>query len=110
LYSQNIGRRRKVMRKVLLGLLLALFGTQGIQAATAEEEPPQILVQPPHLWSQRFGDWDVQSGLSVAFDNSGNVVITGYFQGTVDFGGGPLISAGGRDIFLAKFDANGTHL
>jgi uncharacterized protein (AIM24 family) len=63
-----------------------------------------------HLWSQGFGDASHQYGLSVAFDPSGNVVMTGYFSGTVDFGGGPLTSAGGDNIFLAKFDASGTHL
>ena len=63
-----------------------------------------------HLWSQQFGDADYQFGYSVAFDAVGNVVMTGNFAGTVDFGGGPLTSAGVDDIFLAKFDANGTHL
>jgi uncharacterized protein (AIM24 family) len=63
-----------------------------------------------HLWSQRFGDATYQFGWSVAFDPSGNVAITGFFGGTVDFGGGPLTSAGVLDIFLAKFDASGTHL
>jgi uncharacterized protein (AIM24 family) len=63
-----------------------------------------------HIWSQGFGDTEWQGGWSVASDPSGNVVITGYFYGTVDFGGDTLTSAGGSDIFLAKFDANGTHL
>jgi hypothetical protein len=63
-----------------------------------------------HLWSQRFGDADDQWCYSVASDPSGNVVVTGFFYGTVDFGGGLLTSAGLEDIFLAKFDANGTHL
>jgi uncharacterized protein (AIM24 family) len=63
-----------------------------------------------HLWSQSFGDTSFQRGYSVDFDPSGNVVMTGQFQGTVDFGGGPLTSAGGNDIFLVKFDSNGTHL
>lgn len=43
-------------------------------------------------------------------DNSGNVMITGYFEDTSDFGGGPLTSAGGFDIYIAKFDTNGNHL
>ena len=33
--------------------------------------------------------------------HSGNVLVTGYFKGTVDFGGGVLTSAGSHDIFLA---------
>jgi hypothetical protein len=67
-----------------------------------------------HAWSKRFGsnggpsgnDW----GAAVATDASGNVFLTGYFSGTVDFGGGGLTSGGGFDIFLAKYDADGAHL
>ncbi len=33
----------------------------------------------------------------------GNIVIAGFFSGSVDFGGGTLNSAGGEDIFAAKF-------
>jgi hypothetical protein len=63
-----------------------------------------------HLWSQRFGDADSEAGYRVATDCAGNIAVTGYFDGTVDFGGGVLTSAGLGDIFLAKFDASGTHL
>ena len=63
-----------------------------------------------HLWSERFGDGQSQSAWSIATDTSGNVAVTGYFQGTVDFGGGVLTEAGGFDTFLAKFDASGNHL
>ena len=56
-----------------------------------------------HLWSQRCGDADYKEGFSVAFDTSENVVMTGYFEGMVDFGGGLLTSSGGWNIFLAKF-------
>jgi hypothetical protein len=63
-----------------------------------------------HLWSKRFGDGDPQHGYSVATDGAGNVVLTGLLYGTVDFGGGPLTSAGGSDIFVAKLDAFGNHV
>ncbi len=63
-----------------------------------------------HLWSKRFGDTDYQEGLSVAVDGAGNVLLTGWFGGTADFGGGPLTSAGDMDIFVAKFDSSGNHL
>jgi len=57
-----------------------------------------------HLWSQRFGSTSSEAGNGVAVDGSSNVVVTGYFAGTVDFGGGPLTSVGGfyYDIFLLK--------
>jgi hypothetical protein len=62
-----------------------------------------------HLWSQRFGDFGPDFGNALAIDNLGNVIITGGFQNTVDFGGGPFVSLGGYDIFVAKYNASGTH-
>jgi hypothetical protein len=63
-----------------------------------------------HLWSNRFGSTEIDHAYSVSADNSGNVFVTGEFQGTVNFGGNDLTSAGDHDIFLAKFDVNGNHL
>ena len=63
-----------------------------------------------YLWSKRFGDSSVQEAKSVTADASGNVIITGSYFGTVDFGSGPLPTAGNQDIFLAKFNSDGAHL
>ena len=62
-----------------------------------------------HQWSQSFGDIGDQIAYSVATDASGNVIITGDFSGTVNFGGGNLTSAGSTDIFVAKFNSDGVH-
>ena len=62
-----------------------------------------------HQWSQGFGD-QAAYGRGVAVDGSGNVATTGRFVGTIDFGGGSLVSAGSSfDVFVAKFAANGAH-
>jgi hypothetical protein len=55
-----------------------------------------------HMWSGRFGGTQDEATGDVAVDGLGDVVLTGSFMGTIDFGGGPLMSAGGTDIFLAK--------
>ncbi|MBI4699845.1 MAG: PQQ-binding-like beta-propeller repeat protein [Deltaproteobacteria bacterium] len=63
-----------------------------------------------HVWSKRFGDGSEQFGFGIAVDGAGSVVLTGQFVGTVDFGGGPLASAGAEDIFVAKLHKDGKHL
>jgi fibronectin type 3 domain-containing protein len=66
-----------------------------------------------HLWTRTFGgthSWDYQVVTAVAVDPNANILVTGYFQGEVDFGGGTLQSAGGYDVFLAKFSPDGLHL
>jgi len=37
-------------------------------------------------------------------------LLTGAFQNSIDFGGGPLYSGGERDSFVAKLDASGAHI
>ena len=46
----------------------------------------------------------------IAVDGGGRVFIAGLFEGTVDFGGGPLTSAGGVDVFLIVAEREGAHL
>lgn len=45
------------------------------------------------------------SGLARA--DNGDVILTGAFFGTIDFGTVQLTSNGGKDIFMARFDENG---
>ena len=56
-----------------------------------------------HIWSQSFGDTGYDAGQSIDADVAGNLLITGYFDGSVDFGGGPLSSVGSPDAYFAKF-------
>jgi hypothetical protein len=63
-----------------------------------------------HVWSKRFGGSGTEMGTGVAVDGSGNVVVVGIFEGTINLGGSSLTSAGGRDLFVAKFSPVGQHL
>jgi hypothetical protein len=54
-----------------------------------------------HLWSSRFGGPGSDYGVDVAWD--GQLYVTGNFEGSVDFGGGPMTSAGSSDFFIAKY-------
>jgi hypothetical protein len=63
-----------------------------------------------HVWSKRFGGAGTDMGMAVGTDSLGNVVVVGSFDGTIDFGGGPLTTAGGRDLFAARFSPAGQHL
>lgn len=66
-----------------------------------------------HLWSRTFGSAEMTAGENVfglAVDSGGDVYASGSFFGTVDAGGGPLVSAGKRDALLVRLDgASGAH-
>ncbi len=55
-----------------------------------------------HAWSRRFGAAGNQYGLGSARTIAGELLLTGYFEQTIDFGGGALSSLGGLDTFVAK--------
>jgi hypothetical protein len=58
--------------------------------------------------ARTWGDGN-EDAMSVTVDATGNTTIGGYLaQGTIDFGGGPLSTAG-RALFVAQFDAMGIH-
>jgi len=61
-------------------------------------------------WSAAFGDDQAQKLLAVDVDGADNVLVTGAHGGDAAFGGGPLVTAGGLDLIVAKFDGSGTHL
>ena len=62
------------------------------------------------VWAVKAGGSADERGNAVVVDASGNVYITGYFQGTASFGATTLTSAGLQDVFVAKYDNAGTLL
>ncbi len=64
------------------------------------------------VWVKSAGGTGRDVGAAIAIDPSGNSSITGYFQATASFGVGDpsqtdLVSAGGWDIFVARYDSSG---
>ncbi|MEZ4746645.1 MAG: SBBP repeat-containing protein [Calditrichia bacterium] len=74
-----------------------------------------ILVFPKTTLAQNGNfQWAIQAGgngfdkaTAICRDAAGNLILTGYFQNTATFGSTDLTSAGFRDVFIAKYDANG---
>ncbi|WP_437736665.1 hypothetical protein [Sorangium sp. So ce1335] len=64
------------------------------------------------VWSARYGGELSEHGAGIGADSLGNVIIVGNYAGEINFGSpaDALTSAGGDDIFVAKFSSAGTHL
>ena len=60
------------------------------------------------IWAKRSGGNSGGEGRQMALDAAGNIYVTGYFMGQIDFGG--IIHNSGRCPFLTKYDADGTVL
>jgi hypothetical protein len=61
------------------------------------------------IWLRTFGDVEDQGIYRLAVDAADNVIVTGWFSGTLDLGG--LVfdaSPGQRDLFVAKLSPAGT--
>lgn len=61
-------------------------------------------------WTKIAGGPTVDKVSGVATDLTGNIFITGYFDSTIVFDSIHLVSAGGTDVFVAKYDADGVLL
>jgi hypothetical protein len=55
-----------------------------------------------YRWAKLSGDGDDQDALGLSVDPAGHVIVIGEFKSTVDFGCGPLVSAGGSDAFVVE--------
>jgi len=85
------------------------FGAGNVTASNTDAYVTKLNSSGAHQWTTTYGGTSVEVGFGVAVDGSGNVHVTGYFQGTVDLGAGDVTSAGSNDVFVTKLNAAGVH-
>lgn len=87
------------MKKIYLGILISLFSIASYAQSVKLE------------WATSVGGTSFDFGRSITIDDSGNVLITGKYEGTVDFDPGAgtfnLTSNGQWEIFIQKLDSSG---
>jgi PKD repeat protein len=61
------------------------------------------------VWAKRAGNTGTDDSRSIVINSSGTgIYLTGYYQQTISFGNKSLTNYGSSDIFLVKYDADGT--
>lgn len=60
-----------------------------------------------YQWTIKGGGPNADRALSIKADAAGNTYVTGFFSGAATFGGQTVTSAGGQDVFIAKYDNTG---
>lgn len=61
-------------------------------------------------WAKRFGGTANEEAQGLKTDKSGNLVITGNFEGSITFGATTLTSTGASDVCIVKLQPNGNVL
>jgi hypothetical protein len=79
-----------------------LWGGQGYNVALAKYDPSGQVA-----WALRLGSRAGVDNPDLTVDATGNVLVIGNFEGTLELPGTNLVNEAARDTFLAKFDPNG---
>jgi hypothetical protein len=58
-------------------------------------------------WAKSYGDKRYDVAVGVGSDREGNTILSGWFEGSIDFGQGATKSTGNKDVFALKLDDTG---
>ncbi len=85
----------------------SIDGTLPGQASTGKQDAFVRKYDPNgnELWTRQFGTGSLDRAHSITVDGRGNIWVAGYTEGTLG-----QASAGDRDAFVRKYDANGNEL
>ncbi|MEJ7731943.1 MAG: hypothetical protein WKG00_22375 [Polyangiaceae bacterium] len=87
------------------------FGNQVLQSADAYDAyVVQLDAAGAPVWSRVFGGAGSQFMHDAEVEADGNVLVIGYGEQTIDFGGGPVGGGGDLDVIVARLAADGSHL
>ena len=88
----------------------------GFEITYNDVTPPQPPPPPPpgtgdFIWQVPIKGTNVPDNIDVrgiTVDANNNTIVVGSFGGSINFGGTTLASAGGQDVFVAKYNVDGT--
>ena len=82
---------------------IALGATKLVSAGGSDAFLIKLDATGAPLWGRRGGDSAFQQINGIVVDQYGTATVVGTFGGALDFGAPALVSAGGLDIFVARF-------
>ena len=85
-----------------------LFGKNATSGTTDDIFVAKLNSSGVVQWVYTAGGTGRDRGRKIALDSSGNIYVVGYYQNTVDFGGGNVTSNGSWDAFILKLNSSGT--
>ncbi len=91
----------------------ATFGAYSVSSSTNSDRDvviAKINSSGVWQWARDAGNTQGDEGFGIALDGSGNCYVSGLFRSSTSFGGLALTSNGYEDIFIVKYDGNGTAL
>ncbi len=97
-----LDRRRRLLLSELFTGNIDLGGGPLHGAGDLDLLVARLAADGGHLWSKAFGGANSDAATGIASDALGGVAVSGYFQGSADFGSGPVSSSGGYDAVTAR--------